>query len=84
MSCIIFSTEVNAVEVSGVYLMERKSPVTICRVRVIPSRNPMFHRNEIDEGVGRSKREDLTIVIMGLVLDSWVFIRRLRTRIGLG
>lgn len=56
----------------------------ICRVRVIPSRNPMFHRNEIDEGVGRSKSEDLIIITIGLVLDSWIFIRKLRTQIGLG
>jgi len=28
--------------------------------KIIPKRNPIFHINEIEEGVGRSKREDLT------------------------
>lgn len=41
----------------------------ICSTRVIPSRDPMFHRNEIELGVGRSAREDFTMDAMG-----WVFI----------
>jgi hypothetical protein len=46
----------------------------ICRVRVIPRRNPMFHMNEIEEGQGRSIRELFTIFMVGIDLDSCLFI----------
>lgn len=34
--------------------MARNSPVTICKPRHIPRRDPKFHHDEIFEGVGRS------------------------------
>ncbi len=48
----------------------------ICRVRVIPNRNPIFHRYEIEEGVGRSERDAFRILRIGWVLVSWFFIIR--------
>jgi hypothetical protein len=57
--------------------MEISRPEMICRVRVIPRRNPMFHRYEMDEGVGRSDREDFIILMIGWVFVSWFFIFRM-------
>lgn len=45
--------------------MDKTNPVTICSTRVIPKRNPMFHRNEIEKGVGRFTSEFLVISIRG-------------------
>lgn len=47
--------------------MDRKIPVINWSVRAIPDKNPMFHKSEMDEGVGRSFRELDTIFIIGLV-----------------
>ena len=44
MSCIKFTIEINASLASELYLMEISSPDTICRIRVIPSKNPIFHK----------------------------------------
>lgn len=41
----------------------------IWSIRVIPKRNPMFHRNEMDDGEGRSIRDDFMIFARG-----WFFI----------
>jgi len=38
--------------------IDRKIPVAICALIVIPNRNPMFHSILIDVGVGRSTREE--------------------------
>ena len=38
----------------------------------------------MEEGVGRSKREDLTIFKIGLVFVSWFFIRMLLKLFGWG
>jgi len=32
-------------------------PVMICKVKVVPNRNPIFHKVEIEEGQGRSSRD---------------------------
>lgn len=74
MSCIIFTMEVKASLASELYIMDTTSPVTICSIRVIPSKKPMFHRNEIDVGVGRSRRDDLIILRIGSFFIFWGFI----------
>jgi len=47
--------------------MEIRSPVRICNISVIPSRNPRFHRKEIDLGEGRSIRDLFIIFIKGVL-----------------
>ena len=74
----------NASIVSGVYIIERIRPEIVCAVRVIPRRNPMFHINEIDVGVGRSLKEDLAKVRRGLFFVLCVFIRMRMRLIELG
>jgi hypothetical protein len=44
MSCIMFTIEIKASLASALYLIEMNSPDMIWRIRVIPSRNPMFHK----------------------------------------
>jgi hypothetical protein len=56
---MIISMFLNAVSTVGVYSIDRNSPVRICVVSRIPSINPIFHRNEIDVGDGRSVRDFL-------------------------
>jgi len=56
----------------------------ICRDNVIPRRNPMFHMNEIEEGEGRSRRDEFIIFVSGISLIFCVFIRRMRKAFGLG
>ena len=84
LSFIMFTIDLKAVLVSAVYIIETIKPVAICRVRVIPSRNPMFHMNEIDLGVGRSIREFFIIFNSGLFFISCVFIKMMRIRSGRG
>ena len=74
---IILITE-KEVWVSAVYIMDRIKPEMICKVSVIPNRNPMFHIIEIDDGVGKSSSDFFIIFIIGLFFISWVFIRRMR------
>jgi hypothetical protein len=69
--------------VSAEYIMERIIPVANCNDKVIPRRNPMFQRNEIDVGEGRSRSEVLTIFNRGFDFVSFFFIRMLRLLIGL-
>jgi len=64
--------------------MEIRSPVRICNISVIPSRNPRFHRKEIDLGEGRSIRDLFIIFIKGWVFISCFFIRMRILLIGLG
>ena len=40
-------------------------PVKICVIKHNPKREPKFHKNEIDFGVGISIRDELTINIIG-------------------
>jgi len=61
-----------------VYTIDRIKPVAICSVRVIPRRNPKFHMNEIEAGVGKSSRALLIIFIRGLLFISCVFIRMMK------
>lgn len=72
----MFTMFVNAVVASAAYIMDKMSPVTNWRVRVMPKRNPMFHMNEIEAGVGRSRRDLFIIFRRGLVFVSCFFIRR--------
>lgn len=48
----------------------------------MPSKNPRFHRNEIDEGDGRSIRDLFIILVRGTSFTIWVFIRRMRLGLG--
>jgi hypothetical protein len=66
MSRIIMIITLKAVSVWAVYIIDKISPETICKDRVIPSRNPMFHINEIAVGVGRSIREFFNSFRIGL------------------
>ena len=66
---ILIITE-NAREVSAVYIIDTTSPEMIWRVRVNPSRNPKFHKNEIEVGVGKSKRDFFIKFVTGLLFIS--------------
>src|SRR5882672_9600924 len=79
---ILIITE-NAMEVSAVYIIETTIPEMICRVRVNPRRNPKFHKNEIDVGVGRSRRDFFIKFVIGFLFISWVFIRMRNLAFGL-
>lgn len=81
MSRIVWDVDVNAQSVWGMKCIDSKTPVAIWMVRTVARRNPMFHMVEIEEGVGRSTREDLMIFSVGLLLRICFFIRML---IGLG
>jgi hypothetical protein len=65
----------NAKEVSAVYIIDTTSPEMICRVRVNPRRNPKFHRNEIEVGVGKSSRDFFIRFVIGLFFISCIFIK---------
>lgn len=52
----------------------------ICRDRIIPRRNPMFHRREIDLGVGKSISDEFIIFISGCVFISCFFIKKMNSR----
>lgn len=80
---ILIITE-NAKEVSAVYIIDTTNPEMICRVKVKPSRKPKFHRNEIDVGVGRSKRDFFIRFVTGLLFISCFFIRMRNLGFGLG
>lgn len=54
----------------------------ICRERVMPKRNPMFHRNEMEVGDGRSRRELFISFVSGISFTFWFFIRMRRIRFG--
>lgn len=56
----------------------------ICSVRIIPRRNPIFHMNEIDEGVGRSISDFFIVNVIGFFFISWFFIKRMLILFGLG
>lgn len=45
--------------------MARNRPVTICRMRQTPRRDPKFHQAEMFDGAGRSMNESLTILASG-------------------
>ena len=84
LSRIILIITENANEVSAVYIMETTRPEMICRVSVNPSRNPKFHRNEIEVGVGRSRRDFFIRFVTGLLFISCVFIRMRCLKFGSG
>lgn len=84
MSRMIITITIKACSVFALYIIDRINPDPICRVRVIPNRNPMFHNMEIDVGVGRSSSAFFTIDRIGLVFISWFFIRMMNLRFGLG
>lgn len=74
ISCIISTMLVKAVLALALYTMDRRSPEISCRVNVIPSRNPMFHMKEIEEGEGRSARDFFSIIRIEFFFDVSVFI----------
>ena len=75
LSRMIFTITENDTEVSAVYIIETPSPEMICSVKVNPRRNPKFHRNEIEVGVGRSIRDFFIILVIGLLFISCFFIK---------
>ena len=72
-----------ASSVLGRYIIDVISPVMICSVNVIPRRNPRFHRNEIDVGVGRSVRDFFIVLGIWFFLISCFFIRMKLTLFGM-
>jgi FtsH-binding integral membrane protein len=44
----------------------------------------MFHRNEIEDGEGRSRRDEFIIFVSGISLIFCVFIRKMMTAFDLG
>lgn len=84
MSREIITITWKADSVCAVYIIDKIRPEMICNLRVIPRRNPMFHMNEIDEGVGRSNSDFFTILKIGLFFDSCFFIRMKKRLFGLG
>jgi hypothetical protein len=83
-SRMIATITLNTLSVWVEYTIDRINPVMICRVSVIPSRNPMFHINEIDEGVGRSISDFFIIDMTGFFFVSWFLIRTMLILSGLG
>lgn len=49
----------------------------ICKDKVIPRRNPIFHSMEIDLGDGRSDRDAFKVFIKKCVFISCFFIKRM-------
>jgi len=66
-------TDSKAVLVIGVYLMDNTSPVIICIVNVIPSKNPMFQRFLIIKGVGKFINEFIIIFVIGSFFVKEIF-----------
>jgi len=83
LSRSIMITDENAFSTFGTNIIDKMSPEMICRVSVNPRRNPMFHRVEIEDGVGRSIRELFIILVRGLNFISCFFINLMRL-FGLG
>lgn len=75
LSRMIFTITEKASEVSAVYIIETTNPEMICSVNVNPSKNPKFHKNEIEVGVGRSSSDFFIRFVIGLFFISCVFIR---------
>ncbi len=74
-SRIILTIDENARFVSATYSMDTNSPVRICRVRVMPKRNPRFHKKEIEVGEGKSRRDFFIIEVIGFIFSSCFFIK---------
>ena len=74
LSRMIITIVLNTVSVWAVYIMDRISPVITCVIKIIPSMNPMFHRSEIEVGVGRSIRDFFISAVMGFLFISCFFI----------
>lgn len=75
ISRIMWITDSNAISVDATKFIDSTNPVITCSIRVIPSRNPRFHRKEMARGVGTLKRDLLTISTSGsLCMMSYFFI----------
>lgn len=66
LSRMIFTITEKAVFMSALYIIDTKSPVMICKTNVNPNRNPMFHKNEIEFGVGRSSSDFFIRFVIGI------------------
>ena len=62
--------------VSGMYPIDRRIPLISCKDRVIPARNPMFHNNEIDLGVGKSAKDPFKICSISFCVVMCILIKR--------
>lgn len=74
MFLIIRMEDSNAIWVSGMNTEDAKIPEIIWMDRIIPRRNPMFHRELIGDGDGRSVKDLFIIFVIGLFFNSIVFI----------
>lgn len=70
MSRIIITITLKAFSICAVYIIDRINPVNTCSIRVIPRRNPIFHKNEMDNGVGRSTSDFFIMWAIGLFFIS--------------
>jgi len=84
LSRMILTMTENAREVSAVYIIDTAIPEMIWMVRVNPSKNPKFHRNEIEVGVGKSRRDFFIRLAIGFIFISCFFIRMRSLMFGLG
>jgi hypothetical protein len=84
LSRIILIITENANEVSAVYIIDTTNPEMIWRVRVNPSKNPKFHKNEIEVGVGRSIKDFFIRFVIGFLFISCFFIRMRNSKFGWG
>lgn len=74
LSRMMFTMDSKAFLVSAVNIIDRISPEIICKTKVNPSMNPIFHSIEIDEGAGKSNKDFFVKFIIGLIFISCIFI----------
>jgi len=83
LSRMILTITENASDVSAVYIIDTTNPENTWSVRVNPRRNPKFHKNEIEVGVGKSIRDFFIRFAIGFILISCFFIRMMCLEFGL-
>jgi hypothetical protein len=74
MSLTIMMEDSNAIWVSGMNTEETRIPEMIWIDKIIPRRNPMFHKELIEDGDGRSIKDLFMIFVIGLFFNSVNFI----------
>lgn len=71
---VIIKTDSNETLERFVKCIDNTTPVKICIKRIILSINPMFHRNEMVAGVGKSTKELFNIFIRASFFRVGAFI----------
>ena len=74
LSCIIVIIFSKAVLELALYIIDKINPVKICRVNVIPRRNPIFHNDEMEVGEGSSINDVFIIFVRGAFDFKFIFI----------